>query len=106
MIDGHELAGVKDTKWRPNNWRNPYEDKVDEWVYYERGADAMLDALMEGIEPELAIVDRGAKVPQRQKLADGNLLLEAQDKNGIYLNGQIVAQENMLKAGWVKLIDN
>lgn len=52
--------------------------------------------------PELAIVDREAKVPQRQKLGDGDLLLRAEDKNDIYLNGQLIAQEHMLKAGWAK----
>lgn len=52
--------------------------------------------------PELAIVDREAKVPQREKLAEGALLLQAQDKNDIYLNGQLFAQEKMLGERWAK----
>jgi len=50
----------------------------------------------------ITVVDREAKVPQRQKLPKGHLLLEAEDKNDIYLNGQIFAQEKMLEEGWGK----
>ena len=35
--------------WRPNDWKNPYRDKPDEGCFeyqvFERGADAMLEAL-------------------------------------------------------------
>lgn len=54
--------------------------------------------------PEIAVVDKKAKVPQREKLSDGHLLLKAENKNDIYLNGQLFAQEKMLKEGWKKEI--
>ena len=53
----------------------------------------------------LEVVDWKAKVPQREKLAKGSLLLNAEDKNDIYLNGQIFAQEQMLKANFRKVIE-
>ncbi len=31
--------------YRPKGWVNPYDDKVDEWVHFEAGADAMLEGL-------------------------------------------------------------
>ena len=35
------------SKWRPENWTNPYQDKEGCWerLCFERGADAMLEAL-------------------------------------------------------------
>lgn len=62
-------------------------------------ADEILKACQ---EMDMAFVDREAKVPQREKLVKGALLLQAQDKNDIYLNGQIIAQKRMLEEDWHK----
>lgn len=40
-------------KWRPDNWKNPYRNKKGCWegLVFERGADAMLEALREKGQP-------------------------------------------------------
>ena len=48
-------------KWRPEGWKNPYRNKAGCWerLVYERGADAILEALKKDRGAGMVLVEDG-----------------------------------------------
>ena len=65
----------------------------------EVGSHALTDKVLSS--PDIAVVDRKAKCPQRLKLAEDYPHYTG-TRDECYALGQISAQENILKAGWIR----
>lgn len=93
------MSEILDRKLRAKAHDTVYGTIIKHRRDIEVGSHALTDKVLSS--PEIAVVDREAKCPQRPKLAEARPHYTG-TRSDCYALGQADAQEKMIKEGWIR----